>query len=311
LSSPSLDVIVAGDLFTDLIMSGFPAWPTPGTEACATEFQQEIGGGAAITACGLAKLGSRTAVLSVIGYDGAWAIERLKRLGVVTSQLLVDPLDVTAVTVAISTPEDRTFLTYPGANRRFPEKLREAATCGALSQARHVHLGYAPDLETAAEVLEMIRGNGCSVSLDTGWHEAWLSDSRALSLLPLVDIFFPNEVEALKMTGEKDPERCLRAFEAAGAKRVALKRGAEGAALLWDGDIFCVDPHPVVSLDTVVDTVGAGDCFDAGFLHFWLRGSPPSICLRAANFCGAASTMAAGGIAGFPDLTRVGQAIRI
>jgi sugar/nucleoside kinase (ribokinase family) len=305
LTPKTTDVIVAGEIFADLIMSGFPAWPQPGTEAFASEFRREVGGGAAITANGLARLGSRAAVLSVLGCDGEWIVEKLNQLGVLTSQLQFDPLDSTPVTVAISTPEDRTFLTYPGSNRMLPGKLRDAASSGALASARHIHLGWAPDLNLATELLTEIRGNGCSISLDVGWHEAWLADSRSMKLMPALDIFFPNEPEALRMTGERDPERSLRLFETAGAKRVALKLGTGGAALLWDGEIFRVDPYPV----NTVDTIGAGDCFDAGFLHFWLQGAPPLTCLRAANFCGAASTEAYGGIAGFPDLTRVGQAL--
>jgi ribokinase len=306
LSAAPLDVIAAGDLFIDLIMSGFPAWPQPGTETYASEFRREIGGGAAITACGLAKLGSKTAALSVVGHDGGWVVERMQRLGVDTSRQCAEAFDLTAVSVAISTPKDRTFLTYPGANRHLPEKLLQAAASGALGEARHVHLGCAPSLDTAADLLRTIRGNGCSISLDAGWHEDWLADPRALALLRSVDIFFPNEAEALRMTGENHPDRCLRAFEAAGARRVALKLGAIGAALLWDGDIFHMEPHSVMPLDTI----GAGDCFDAGFLHFWLRGAPPLTCLRAGSFCGAASTEAYGGIDGFPDLARVAHALK-
>ncbi len=301
MTRPPLDVIVAGDVFADLIMSGFPGWPRPGTEAFASEFRREIGGGPPITAAGLARLGSRAAVLGVLGHDGGWLAEAMRRLHIVESHLCFDETDVTAVTVAISTPDERSFLTYPGANRRLPEKLLEAARSGELGQARHVHLACAPALDCAGELFAAIHGHGSSVSLDTGWHEEWLSDPAALSLLVHCDIFFPNEAEGLRMTGESDPELCLRAFERAGAKRVALKLGAKGAALLWDGEVLRVDPYPVKP----VDTIGAGDCFNAGFLHFWLNGAPPVTCLRAAAFCGAASTEAYGGIAGFPDLARV------
>ena len=302
----TLDALVAGDLFVDTILSGFPSWPQAGSEAFATELRREIGGGAAITACGLAKLGSRTAVLGRVGHDGQWVADRLRERGVETSDLQFDPSDSTACAIAISTPQDRTFLTYPGANRGFPRQFTSAAAAGRLARARHIHLGWAPDLQTAPDLFAALRGNGCTISLDVGWHEAWLSDPRAMALLPAIDLWFPNEVEALQMTGERDPERSLRVYAAAGAKRVALKLGTNGAMLLWDGEIFRAEPHTV----TPLDTVGAGDCFDAGFLHFWLRGSPPLTCLRAGNFCGAASTEACGGIDGFPALTRVEQALK-
>jgi sugar/nucleoside kinase (ribokinase family) len=302
LQERTLDVVVAGDLFVDLIMSGFPSWPLPGTESFAAAFQRDLGGGAAITACGLARLGSRTGVMSVVGNDhGQWVAERLNSFGVITSQLRFDPVEPTAVSVAITTPEDRTFLTYHGANRSFPGALAAAAASGELTHTRHVHLGCAPDLSHAAALLQAIQANGCTVSLDTGWHRDWLADPRAMELLRFTGIFFPNEVEARRMTGETTPGRILRAFEAAGAGRVALKLGAAGAALLWDGEILRVEPCSV----TPVDTIGAGDSFDAGFLHYWLHGASPLTCLRAGNFCGAASTEGYGGLSAFPDIDRI------
>ena len=244
--------------------------------------------------------------MGVVGRDhGEWLAARLRHFGVITSELVFDPVEPTAFSVAITTQEDRTFLTYQGSNRHFPRVLADAAAAGGLAQARHVHLGWAPPLDTALELLTAIRTNACSVSLDTGWHEDWLADSRAMDLLPSIDLFFPNDVEAQRMTGETDPERSLRRFEAAGARRVALKLGAEGAALLWDGEIFRAKAHPV----NPVDTIGAGDSFDAGFLHYWLRGASPLTCLRAAAFCGAASTETYGGIEGFPDAARVENVI--
>jgi sugar/nucleoside kinase (ribokinase family) len=301
-----VDVVVAGELFTDLIMSGFDFWPEPGREAFAREFHREIGGGAPITACGLAKLGLRTRLLGVVGADGDWAIERLRSRVVDTSMVQIDPREATAVTVVASTPEDRAFLTYRGANEHLPARLIEAARKKQFSPARHVHLACAPNLDTAPDLFTAIHGNGCTVSLDAGWHEEWLSDRRLLSALPLVDIVFPNEAEAQCITGEQDPERMLRRFSAAGAKRVALKLGARGAALLWDGGILRVDGRRV----NARDTTGAGDCFNAGFLYAWLKGEIPQICLRTANVCGALSTESFGGMDGFPSLARLEEELR-
>jgi sugar/nucleoside kinase (ribokinase family) len=301
IDSKSLDILVGGDLFIDLIMSGFASWPRPGTEAFARELHREVGGGAAIAACGLATLGSRVALFGMAGHDGDWFAARLNQLGVLTSRLRFDPEEPTAVSIAISTAGERTFLTYNGPNVRFPHMLSEEAASGGLAEVRHFHLNWAPDLATAAGLFTAIRRQGCSISLDVGWHEDWLADPRSLALLPLVDIFFPNEVEAKRMTGEKDPTKMLRRMESAGARRVALKLGADGAALLWDGAILQIKACPV----TAIDTTGAGDCFNAGFLHFWLRGESPLTCLRAGNFCGGASTEHAGGVCGFPGPERV------
>jgi ribokinase len=295
------EILVAGELYADLIMSGFDSWPAPGQEAFAREFHREIGGGAAITACGLARLGSRSGVVGAVGADGAWLIETLRAAGVDTSGIGARAEEPTGFTVAATTPADRAFLTYRGANRFLPDLLADLPVPGRLNGTRHLHLACAPDLGDLAELLQAIRRQACTTSLDAGWHPDWLADPRAMSLLPLVDLFFPNEAEGRRMTGATDPRRTLERLSGAGARRVALKLGERGAALLWDGEILFGAPPPV----TPVDTTGAGDCFDAGFLHAWLRGASPRLCLRTANICGAISTEAYGGIAAFPAAARV------
>jgi sugar/nucleoside kinase (ribokinase family) len=302
----ALDAIVAGELYTDLILSGFDFWPQPGQEAFAKQFHREVGGGASNTACGMARLGSTVAILGLVGEDGGWLIQQLMTNGVDTSYIARDPAEATALTVAITTPRDRSFLTYPGSNRSFPAALAEAAATNRLAQAAHVHLAFPPELSTAADLLRAIRRNGCTVSLDVGWHEPWLLDARLPSILPLLDLFFPNESEARCITGETDPEKILRWFAAADVPRVALKLGERGAALLWNGEIWSATPPPVQP----VDTTGAGDSFDAGFLHSWLRAESPEICLRTANICGALSTQAYGGVAGVPDGARLKELLK-
>lgn len=297
--------MVAGDLFIDIIMSGFSFWPQPGQEAVATEYCREIGGGAAITAAGMAKLGSRTGVLGVVGEDGAWLVERLREHGVDTAGIAYDIHEPTAFTVAVSGPDDRAFLTYIGANYKFGDVLMEAATQKLLSHARHVHLASAPDLDTAGELVQALKQNDCCISLDVGWHELWLRDPRSMALVRNVDIFLPNRNEASAMTGETEPRAILRAFEDAGVKAVVLKLGPRGAALLWEGEIIMGEPYPA----TPHDTTGAGDCFDAGFLHAWLTGESPETSLRVATICGALSTEALGGIQGFPTKEDLAEAL--
>jgi sugar/nucleoside kinase (ribokinase family) len=144
-----LDVLVAGDLFLDLVMSGFEAWPHPGEEAFAKKFHKEVGGGAAITACGLSKLGLHTAILGSVGKeDGQWMLDRLQVRGVDTSRIRLTSSEPTAFTVSVSTAVDRTFLTYGGANRELPGILRDLAGIATTSQVRHIHLAHAMDLET-------------------------------------------------------------------------------------------------------------------------------------------------------------------
>ena len=292
-----LDVLVVGDLFIELVMSGFPSWPQPGEEAFAESFCREVGGGAAITACGLAKLGARVGIFGSVGKeDGHWVLNKLTALGIATSTIHLDDREPTALTVSVSGPSDRAYLTYMGANRRLSELLGKAVSATELSLARHIHLACAPDPATVGDLFRTLAEQGCSLSADIGWHPEWLADPRCRKALHTVDVFFPNEREASHMTGGNDPEKMLEVLGDEGFRKVALKLGADGAALLWDGEIMFQKASPVES----VDTTGAGDCFDAGFLDAWLRGDAPQKCLRAGTVCGALSTRALGGISGFP-----------
>jgi sugar/nucleoside kinase (ribokinase family) len=298
-----LDVLVVGDLFAELVMSGFSSWPpAPGQEIYAERFFREVGGGAAITASGLAKLGVKTGVLGSVGCaDSEWLFERLRSNRVDTTAIQQSAGEPTATTLAVSTRTDRTFLTYMGANRELPAILKQAETQTHFSKARHVHVAHAPESSGFETLIRSVSEQKCSVSLDVGWHPEWLGNPDCHQALRQVDIFFPNENEASRMTGETDPARILQAFEKMGLRKVALKLGSFGAALLYDGATFFQQP---IAVDAV-DPTGAGDCFDAGFLFAWLRGDSPQTCLKAASICGALSTRRMGGIDGFPTLTEL------
>jgi sugar/nucleoside kinase (ribokinase family) len=292
-----LDVLAVGDLFQDLVMSGFPGWPRPGEEAFAASFHKEIGGGAAITACGLSKLGLRAGVAGVVGAaDGQWMFDQLSARGVSTAGIRTTAAEPTAFAVSISTAVDRTFLTYNGANRELPGLIEQLTAADLPVQARHIHLAHAMNLARVETSFESLVAKGSTLSVDVGWHPEWYADSRALAALKRADIFFPNEREAGVMTQQTEPRRMLEAFERLGLRRVALKLGRSGAALLWDGEVLFQKPAKIDALDTT----GAGDCFNAGFLYARLAGMDPKACLKVATACGEMSARALGGIAGFP-----------
>jgi ribokinase len=304
MSAPRLlDVMVVGDLFTELVMSGFSSWPgRAGEELFAERFCREIGGGAAITACGLAKLGAKVGVVGVVGgTDGQWLIERLESRGVNTSAIQRSSREPTAVTVSVSGASDRTFLTYMGANRELPANLQRIASRGDFAKARHIHLAFAPKPAEAGNLFREIIAQGCTLSVDVGWHPEWLSDRDCVEALRTVNIFFPNEREAALMTGQTDRRLILQHFGEMGLRTVALKLGPAGAGLLYDDTITFCEPIMIQSLDTT----GAGDCFDAGFLYAWLRGDKPQNCLKAGTICGALSTRCLGGIDGFPTVAEL------
>jgi sugar/nucleoside kinase (ribokinase family) len=298
-----LDVLVVGDLFVELVMSGFASWPpTPGEEAFAERFYREAGGGAAITSSGLARLGVTTGVLGSIGtVDGEWMLERLRTNGVGVSTIQQTSTEPTAITVSVSSPADRTFLTYMGANRELGSAIRQAVSQDIFASTGHLHLACAPEPDQMERLLGVLSEKNCTVSIDVGWHPEWLSNQQCREALCEVDIFFPNEREAALITEESEPRRMLEALRKMGLERVALKLGSAGAALLYDGEILF---QQAIKVETI-DTTGAGDCFDAGFLFAWLHGDNPQDCLKVGTVCGALSTRRMGGIAGFPTLAEL------
>lgn len=287
----SLDVVIAGELYIDLIMSGFEELPQSGQESFARNFHREPGG-AAITAMGLAKLGTRTGVLGAVGAeDGGWLVERMRQAGVDTCGVRFIDGEFTGTTVVVSDPSDRMFLTYAGANRLVGSVAAESSI-----QARHLH--WAAPADTG--LLAQFRARGLTISLDVGFAHA---GAHSMAALPHVDLFLPNEVEAARLTVESEPEAMLNALARAGARIVAIKLGARGAIVLAGGRLLRAD-SPLV---TPVETTGAGDCFDAGFLHAWLRGDRLEACLALGNICGALSTRAPGGVAAFPSVAEIAR----
>lgn len=296
------DCITVGDLFIDIVMSGFASLPRHGEEAFATGLQREVGGGAAITACGLAKLGARVGLLGMLGgSDGQWVAERLKNRNVNIGGIRYHLSEPTGLTVAASSTEDRAFLSYNGANQFLKELLHDPSMHGWLATARHVHFAMPISPGLLRSLTDFLHQAGARVSVDVGWHPDWLEDEQSIDALKQVDLFFPNEREAGHMTGQSDPEAMLQAMGTMGLSNVALKLGSDGAMLLWDDEIFACPPQRI----RPIDTTGAGDCFNAGFLYGTLLEKSPEQCLQLGNLCGGLSTLGLGGLASFPERDKV------
>lgn len=297
------DVIVVGHTFLDYVFTGIPEWPGAGEEVFARDLRKEIGG-AAITACGLARLGHRVALLSAIGAeDSAWILRQLATSGVDTSLVRLSP-QPTALTVSLSTTSDRALFSHWGAAVELAPLLQEAHTRRLLARAGVLHFGMGVTLEPHQALLQEMRAAGCLVSVDAGWNKAWLQDRRTVEILRQTDFYLPNEKEAQLMSGASETRAMLHWFEQAGLRCVPIKLGSQGSVMLHQGQIYEQPPVPV----TVTDTTGAGDCFNAGFIHGVLSGAPPQEWLRVGNLCGAYSTRALGGMAGFPTLQEVRDA---
>jgi len=293
------DVLVLGELNADLILQGDvePAWGQ--AEKLIDDATLTLGSSSAIFACGVARLGLQVAFAGVVGDDplGRFCREQLVARGVDTSGVVVDPQERTGMTVILQRPDDRAMLTFPGAITSLtPERVAPEL----LAATRHVHVG-SYYLQTGLQqglpaLFASVRRRGATTSLDTNWDPSgqW---SGLDALLAETDIFLPNEVEACAIAGTEDWWTALDTL-AALVPTVVIKRGAEGAAAA-QGDDRVERKAPRVQ---IVDAVGAGDSFDAGFVYGMLRGWRFEEALRLAIACGALSTREAGGTAGQASL---------
>jgi ribokinase len=290
-----MDLLVVGDLNADLVLRGGEIEPTFGQrEQFVDHAELVLGGSGGIFAAGAAKLGLEVAIVGCVGDDalGTVMIDALKQAGVDTSAVLRTPDAPTGISVALARPGDRAILTAAGALA----KLRaEDVPQELLARARHVHVtapflqdGLRPGLRTLAD-------GARSSSLDPGWdpREDWTVPVDAF------DVLLPNAEEALRLASRADGDIEAAAHDlAARGPTVVVKLGAGGALAVADGKTVMAAATPVEP----IDSTGAGDSFDAGFLAARLDGASLTEALALGCACGALSTRAAGGTAAQPTL---------
>ncbi len=285
--------LVVGELNPDLILSDYQSFPTLGQEVLVNGLDLMLGSASAICAVGLARLGNTVRMASKTGADewGDFCVDVLARAGVDTSFVKRDPQSKTGLTVSITSSKDRALVTYLGAIATFQAADIDA---GAMDGCRHLHVSsyfLQQGLQKDCRALfAAAHARGLTTSLDPGFDpsEKWQSGLR--ETLEETDVFFPNEVELRGLGGSPDPADCLGRLEN-GRTLIVAKLGADGCMVLDRGNPLHVPAFPV----SPVDTTGAGDSFNSGFLHAWVRGLPPSEALRFGAACGALSTRAVGG----------------
>ena len=286
------DVVAVGDLNADLILSGDVTPVFGQVEKVIDDATLTMGGSTSIFACGAARLGLSVAFVGKVGRDplGDFLLDTLAAHSVDIAGVRRDAQVKSGLTTVLSRGVDRAMLTYLG-------------TLGALAyadidwsivaRARHLHLGsyymldaLRPDI---ARLFAEARAHGLTVSLDTNYDptEQWAGGIDAA--LAHVDIFLPNETEA-KAIGQGATWQAGLAHLAARVPVVAVKRGGDGATVQRGDHCVTAPPIPV----TVVDTTGAGDSFNAGFVYGHLAGWSLARTLAFAVACGSASTRAAG-----------------
>ncbi len=286
------DLLVAGEINPDLILSGDVAPAFGQVEKLVDSADLVIGSSSAIFACGAARLGLKVAFIGKCGDDvfGRFMLAEMSKRGVEIGNVIQVPGGATGLSVILNRGVDRTILTHPGL---IPALSADDIPDGLLQQARHLHVAsyflqdaLRPGLP---RLFERARSLGLSTSLDTNYDpsEQWRGFDE---LLAVTNVFLPNEAEACSLTRAETAE--LAAAKLAGrVETLAIKLGAQGALGVSKGQKIRVASIPV----KVIDTVGAGDSFDAGFIYGYLQGWPFKKTLRAAAICGALSTQAAGG----------------
>ena len=297
--SPPFDVLVAGEINPDLILSGDVLPEFGQVEKLIDSYTLAIGSSSAIFACGTARLGLKVAFIGVCGDDifGRFMLDEMQKRDVDISSVIVRSGGKTGISVILNRDADRAILTYPGT---IGELQASDISDELLQLARHIHVAsyfLQTDLQPNLPALfHRAHSLGLTTSLDTNYDptEQWIGFDELLSA---TDIFFPNKTEALSLTGADTIEDAARQL-ASQSKLAVIKLGAEGAMLQNSDKTFLASTIPV----SVVDTIGAGDSFDAGFLYGYLNRWELEKSLRLATVCGALSTQAAGGTAAQPTL---------
>jgi sugar/nucleoside kinase (ribokinase family) len=303
-----MDIAVVGDLNVDLVLTGLADLPAYRELRQSTGMRFALGGSSGIFACNAARLGPSVGFVGKVGEDefGAFLRRRLAAAGVDTSRLKADPSGATGICVSMSFPEDYAMVSYPGIRRSF--SLADV-DLDYVCSARHLHVsGYylMPAFQPgAAELFRRAKQAGLTTSLDPDHDSSGCWDGGIRDVLPYVDFFLPNDHEALSIAHAAEIPAAADRLRSLAATTV-IKRGAEGALAITRNGTISAPPFPV----TPIDTTGAGDSFDAGFLAAFLRGAPLEECLRWGNACGALSTLALGGTEGFPTPAEVAEFLR-
>jgi len=278
-------ILAVGEVNIDLILSGLSQVPEFGSEVLADGFSQHLGGCTANFAVFCARLQEPVALVSHVGCDefGTFLIEQLNRHGVNTDHVHADRQLATGVTVALSGRSDRAFVTYPGT---IDSVEAEEVTDDLLATSEHMHVAsyfLQSKLRTGiVDLFKRARKASVTISLDTGYdpHENW--DEELHEVLPLVDVFLPNEVEAANITGQRDLESAGHTL-AEIVPLVVIKLGERGCQATCGSQTIQMPAYEV----EVVDTTCCGDAFNAGFLQAWRRGKALAECLQQGNAAGA------------------------
>jgi sugar/nucleoside kinase (ribokinase family) len=293
------DFTLVGDANIDIMLYGLPEVLTPERELLATDMNILLGGSAAITAHNLAALGNTTGLITTVAGDhfGSLCQTQLREAGVDLSHCIPVDQTQTGVTVHLQNQNFRRMLTYAGATFHLDYRQLDL---NYLADSRHFHMSsYYLQRALTKQIPQLfatLKQAGLTISLDPNDDPACKWGRGILQALRFVDVLMPNEREACKLAGEPEPDRAVATLTQL-VPLLIVKRGAYGVTAHAGAQSWNAPARPV----QVVDAVGAGDSFNAGFLHAWTRGWSIEQSLAHGNLAGAWSTTASGGTLAFRE----------
>ena len=289
-------ILVVGDLNVDVIISGMTEFPELGREILCDNIQTVLGGSASIFACRLAQLGAKVDIFGKVGNDenGKIVLNTLKKNGVGTERVIIDDALRTGVTVSLTYPQDKALLTFMGSiGALTPSDIKP----DLFRSYDHLHVSsiyFQPKLlDSLDEIFMEARNHGLTVSLDPQ-SDPLGEYNKIWGILKNTNIFLPNEREAKEITGLSSLNDALSKLSLT-AQTVVIKRGSRGAIGRTEEHTVKVKALKV----NPVDTTGAGDAFDAGFIYYYIwKKQTFKRSMEFANAVGALSCLYTGGAEG-------------
>lgn len=303
-------VLVIGELNVDLILNQIDGFPKIGTEILSSELNLTLGSSSAIFASNLSAQGQEVFFLGMVGTDqfGALVQDCLKENNVDTNLIIESTVHKTGVTVVMNYNMDRAMITYPGAMDHL--SINEVKKID-MTKFDHVHISsifLQPLIKRdIISILKICKEYGISTSLDPQWDPSEKWDIDLENILPLVDVFLPNEKEFLALTNSKDLQNGVQTLNG-NHNLIAIKEGEKGSTLFFKN-------KPPISKkaylnENVVDCIGAGDSFDSGFIHSFIHNQSYEECLERGNIMGAANTTHSGGTSAFKNLEETKRLVK-
>lgn len=292
-----IDVLVTGDVFTDLVFSGCRI-PLPGTE----EFAQKLTispGGAANRAVAAARLGASTSLMTSFGDDpiGEIALKQLQSEPHLDLSRSISHAGVrTPLTVAITDGDDRAFVTY-----------QESLPSPTWNDRVAVRTAFV-DMNGVSDIADWalnLRKQGTIMCAGVGWDASGAWDRQLLDTLSQVDIVMMNEVEATRYTGTDSVDAALRELSIYVSTAI-VTLGKDGVAAVDADGVVRVPSLPVHA----IDPTGAGDIFSAAVMAGTAWGWSLSDSLRLASATAACSVRHPGGAISAPTVREIGKLLK-